>query len=120
MPRETTYGANHRGKLGALIEEHNTTLPGYSTDLNTLAQNFADSVNTTLGQGLDLNGLTPATNLFTYSAAAGAASSLATTAITPDQIAAALATAPGGNGNAVALAQLANAPISGGFTATQL
>jgi flagellar hook-associated protein 1 FlgK len=109
-----------RGSLGALLQEYNATLPGYLTDLNTLAQSFADSVNTALSQGVDQNGLPPATNLFTYGAATSGAATLAVTGITPDQIAAALPSAPGGNGNAIALTQLANTPISSGFTATQL
>jgi flagellar hook-associated protein 1 FlgK len=109
-----------QGSLGGLLVEHNTTLPGYLTDLNTLAQSFADSVNAALAQGVDQNGLPPATNLFTYNAVTGAASTLAVTGITSDQIAAALPSAPGGNGNAIALAQLGSKAISSGFTATQL
>jgi flagellar hook-associated protein 1 FlgK len=41
------------------------------------------------------------------------------TNITPEQIAAASAGAPGGNGNAIALAGLANTPAINGFTFTQ-
>ena len=110
---------NAGGSLGALIEEHNTTLPGYKTTLDTLARNFADTVNTTLSQGVDNSGNPPAVNLFTYDAVAGAAFTLAVTNITPNDIAAALPAAPGGNGNAIAMAQLANAPAAGGFTFTQ-
>ena len=44
---------------------------------------------------------------------------LSVTDITPDEIAAALPTAPGGNGNAIAIAQLASSPTVGGFTFTQ-
>jgi flagellar hook-associated protein 1 FlgK len=110
---------NAGGSLGALIDEKNTTLPGYMTDLNTLAQTFANTVNTALSQGIDKNGNPPAVNLFTFNAAAGAAFTLAVTNITPDDIAAALPAAPGGNGNAIAMAQLANAPVLGGFTFTQ-
>ncbi len=40
-------------------------------------------------------------------------------ALTPDQVAAALPSAPGGNGNAIAIAQLANQPVAGGFTFTE-
>jgi flagellar hook-associated protein 1 FlgK len=76
-------------------------------------------VNTALSQGIDKNGNPPAVNLFTFNAAAGAAFTLAVTNITPDDIAAALPAAPGGNGNAIAMAQLANAPVLGGFTFTQ-
>lgn len=106
------------GQLGALIQEKNTTLPGYLADLNVLAQSLADNVNGTLAGGVDQNGATPAVNLFNYSAG-GAASSIAVSNITPDQIAAASAGAPGGNGNAVALSQLATAPVVNGYTFTE-
>jgi flagellar hook-associated protein 1 FlgK len=106
------------GSLGALIQEKNTTLPGYQTGLNTLAQSLADTVNGQLGQGVDQNGA-PGAPLFTYNQGADAASTLAVNAsITPDQLAAASATAPGGNGNAVTLTQLATAPTVNGETFT--
>jgi flagellar hook-associated protein 1 FlgK len=107
------------GQLGALIEEKNTTLPGYLNSLNTLAQGFADTVNGALAQGVDKNGNPPAVNLFTYDPAVGAAFSLAAGAITPDQIAAALPTAPGGNANAIAIAALSTQPSFNGLTFTQ-
>ena len=106
------------GRLGALVEEKNTTLPGYLTDLNNVAVTFADNVNATLGQGVDRNGSPPPFGLFSYNAAAPAAT-LSVNPLNPDQIAAALATAPGGNGNAIALAQLSSAPVAGGFTLSQ-
>jgi len=107
------------GSLGALLGEKNTTLPGYMSSLNTLAQTFADSVNNALNQGIDQNGNAPTQDLFTYNAAQGAAFSMAVTPITPDQIAAALPSGPGGNGNAIAIAQLATQPVVNGFTFTQ-
>jgi flagellar hook-associated protein 1 FlgK len=108
------------GQLGALIEENNTILPGYMSALNTLAQTFADTVNNALSTGVDQNGNPPVNNLFSYNAASGAAYTLAVTpGFTPDQIAAALTSAPGGNGNALAIAQLATASSVNGFTFTQ-
>lgn len=106
------------GQLGALIQEKNTTLPGYLADLNTLAQSLADNVNTTLAGGVDQNGATPTVNLFNYSGG-NPASSIAVSNITPDQFAAASAGSPGGNGNAVALSQLATAPAVNGYTFTE-
>ncbi len=75
-------------------------------------------MNATLAGGVDQNGATPTTGLFTYDATNPSAT-LAVTNITPDQIAAASASAPGGNGNAVALSQLANATVTNGYTFTQ-
>lgn len=106
------------GNLGALIIEKNTSLPGYLADLNTLAQSFADTINAGLAAGVNQNGATPATNLFTYDAT-NPTNSLAVTGITPDQIAAASAGAAGGNGNAIAIARLANVSSVNGMSFTQ-
>lgn len=109
-----------QGQLGALIVENNTTIPGYVSSFNTFAQSLADTVNGQLSQGVDQNGA-PGAPLFSYDQSSDAASTIAVnTTITPDQIAAAAAGSPGGNGNAIALAQLANTPASSGFTLTQL
>jgi flagellar hook-associated protein 1 FlgK len=108
------------GQLGAQIQENNSTLPGYLSSLNTLAQTFADTVNNALSQGVDQNGNPPANNLFTYNTGGDAAYTLAVTpGFTPSQIAAALSSAPGGNGNALNVAQLATATALNGFTFTQ-
>ena len=108
-----------QGKLGALIQEKNTTIPGYMTDLNTFAQSLADNVNGQLAQGVDQNGGAPLTPLFSYSGPTNAASTLGVNNLTPDQIAAASAGAPGGNGNAIALAQMATSPQINGYSFTQ-
>lgn len=108
-----------QGKLGALIQEKNTTIPSYLADLNTFAQSIADTVNGQLAQGIDQNGNVPSTPLFSYDQSSNAASTISVNNITPDQIAAAATGAPGGNGNAVALAGLANSPQINGFTFTQ-
>jgi flagellar hook-associated protein 1 FlgK len=107
------------GQLGALIDDHNNTLPSYLSSLNTLAQSFADQVNTALDNGIDQNGAAPSTDLYTYNASQGAALTLATNPLTPDQIAAALPGAPGGNGNALIVANLANAQTVNGYTFAQ-
>jgi flagellar hook-associated protein 1 FlgK len=107
------------GQLGALLGEKNKTIPGYMDQLNTLAASFADNVNATLAQGVGRDGLPPPTGLFTYDPVVGAAGTLAVNPLTPDQVAAALPTAPGGNGNAIAMAQLANQPVANGFTFTE-
>lgn len=107
-----------QGQLGALIQEKNTTLPGYMNTLNTFAQSLADTVNGQLAQGVDENGDAGAP-LFSYGSASNAASTIAVTSITPDQLAAASTSSPGGNGNALSLAGLANTPSVNGFTFTQ-
>ncbi len=107
------------GQLSALIDDNNNVLPSYLSSLNTLAQTLADQVNSTLDNGVDESGAAPATDLFTYNATTGAALTLAVNPLTPDQIAAALPGAPGGNGNALNLAALQNAPVVNGFTFAQ-
>lgn len=108
------------GSLGGMLTESNSTLPGYLSQVNTVAQTFADQVNGQLAQGVDQSGAAPVNNLFTYDASAGAASTIAVNpSITPDQIAAGSAGSPGGNGNAIAVAGLANQPLVSGLTFTQ-
>ncbi len=79
------------GQLGSEVRTKNTTLPGYMSSLNMLAQTLADQVNTTLANGLDANGQAPTTDLFSYDAAAGAAFTLSVNPLTSDQLAAASA-----------------------------
>jgi flagellar hook-associated protein 1 FlgK len=107
------------GKLSALLDDKNNILPSYIQDLNTLAQSVADQVNTTLQNGIDQNGASPATDLFKYDANIGAAVTMGVNSLTPDQIAAALPGAPGGNGNALNLAALANGKNLNNYTFAQ-
>jgi flagellar hook-associated protein 1 FlgK len=104
------------GKLAAQLQEKNTVFPGYLAGLNTLAKEVSDQVNQKLAGGLDASGNTPAINLFSYDATFGAARTMKVTAITEDQIAAASAGSPGGNGNALDIADLLHAKAVNGFT----
>lgn len=108
----------HAGKLAGLFVVRGVALPSYVQDLNTLAQGLADRVNNTLANGVDKSGNPPAANLFTYDAAAAAAS-LRLNNLSPSDIAAALPGAPGGNGNALALAALGSAVTLNGYTFAQ-
>lgn len=107
------------GQLGAELNDNNNVLPSYVSGLNTLAQTLADQVNGALNNGIDENGASPTTNLFSYDSGGDAALTLTVNPLTPDQIAAATPGAPGGNGNALALAALANAPVVSGYTFAQ-
>jgi flagellar hook-associated protein 1 FlgK len=104
------------GQLGAELTVTNTQIPSYLSSLNTLAQTVADQVNTTLSNGVDQNGNSPATNLFSYDPTVGAAQTLSVNPLTPDQIAAALPGAPGGNDNALSLSALGSAQVINGET----
>jgi flagellar hook-associated protein 1 FlgK len=105
-----------KGELGAILEVRNVTVPGYQADLDRLASTLADRINGILAGGLDLNGNSPIANLFTYDPSQGAASTLALNNLSTDDLAAASSTAPGGNGNALELAKLANSKEIDGFT----
>lgn len=107
------------GRLAALLDVRNTTLPGYLNEINRLAESVADTVNTTLAAGLDMNGLPPTTNLFAYDSTIGAAVSITVNNLAPEDLALASAGAPGGNGNAIALAALDKAKVVGGLTFAQ-
>lgn len=107
------------GKLYALLQFRNVDIPSYKGQLDRLAQSVADEVNTLLSAGLDQSGQPPGVNLFTYDTTVGAAATLAVNAMTPDQLALASVTAPGGNGNALALSQLDRARPLDGFTFQQ-
>ncbi len=103
------------GGLNGLLETRNQLIPSYLGDLNRMAESFADRVNQVLAGGVDANGSAPLVDLFTYDSTVGAAASLRVNALEPWQLAAAESTAPGGNGNALALAALAESPeIDGG------
>jgi flagellar hook-associated protein 1 FlgK len=102
------------GQLGSLLQVTNSTIPsilGSSTQqgsLNTLAQSFADSVNSLFTSGQTANG-TPGTALFTYDASNGGANVAGSLTVDPsvtaDQLA--LGNATQSNGVANSLAQLA-------------
>jgi flagellar hook-associated protein 1 FlgK len=105
------------GQLGALLKIRNTTLPGYLSQLDTMAQRIVSAVNNQLAAGIDKNG-TAGTPLFT--GASGSSISV-NAAITADKIAAASAINPGGNDNALQLSALQNSTAVGlgAFTFTQ-
>ena len=108
-----------KGRLGAILDVRNSQIPSFSADLNRMAQAFADRVNTVLNAGLDINGQPPSINLFTYNATSGVAATLAVSSITPQELAAADVSAPGGNANALILAGLSSSREIDGYTFTQ-
>jgi flagellar hook-associated protein 1 FlgK len=104
-----------QGRLAAQLAFRNQTVPGLLSELNRLAAAIADRVNAILEAGLDREGQ-PGAALFAYDAPELAAATLRVTAIEPGQLAAATASAPGGNGNVLALMELAESPELDGFS----
>lgn len=104
------------GALTGQLDLRNRLLPSYVSDLNKLASSLAGEVNAVLVGGLDAQGFTPAMDLFTYDGTAGAAATFTMNPLEPYQLAAASTDAPGGNGNALALAALAHSKEVDGST----
>lgn len=107
------------GRLASLAALRNQLLPGYQQSLDRLAERFATEVNATLAAGVDQSGNPPAVDLFSFDATAGAARTLQITAITAAELALASPAAPGGNGNALALANLEQQRLVDGATFAQ-
>jgi len=106
------------GQLGSLLNTANVVMPQYLGDetqdgsLNTLAESFAQNVNTLLTNGLQSNGAA-GVPLFSWTNTTNVAQTLQVSSITPSQLA---AISPGppqvSNGVALALSQLAD-PTTG-------
>lgn len=107
------------GQVAGLVDIYNNKIPSYLANLDTLASTFADKVNQTLSQGLDLNGASPTQDLFGYNGAQGAAYTLQAIGLTPDQLALSGGTQPGGNATAIAVSQLADGQFIGNETFQQ-
>lgn len=107
------------GKVAGLVDVYNNKIPQYLDNLNTLAGTFADTVNQTLAQGLDLNGARPTQDLFGYNGNQGAAFTIQAISIPPEALALSSGSQAGGNANAVAISQLADGRFIGNETFQQ-
>jgi flagellar hook-associated protein 1 FlgK len=105
------------GSLGGILQARDQVLPTFTSDLDNLAYAIGTQVNTQNAAGLDGSG-NPGGAIFTLpGSAAGAAGSIALATSDPSTIAAAaVGEGATGNGNAIALAGLANGTIVGGKT----
>ena len=107
------------GDLGGVLQARDQLLPGYQSELDSLAYGIGTQVNQQNELGLDGSG-NPGAALFSLpSAQAGAATLIQMATTDPNAVAAA---GPGegsaGNTNATALADLSNANVAGGQTAS--
>lgn len=106
------------GKLGGYLNVRDTTITGYQSQLDTLAQSIITQVNTLHTGGFDING-DAGVSFFTGT---GAADIAVNAAILSDSgLVAAASTAaavPGDGSNALAIANLQNSLIMSGSTAT--
>ena len=100
------------GQLGGSIQTRDQVIPGYLTQLNTLAGQFASAFNAAQAKGFDSNG-NPGQNFFSVPAS-GAASGMTLSITSPSQIAISSDGSSGSNGNVANLsAALTNALPSG-------
>lgn len=110
---EGTLGNVANGELGALLTAVNTTLPGYLTQLDAVANSLRTTVNTQHALGLDANGAAGGQFFDNTGAGASGLTVLAAVIANPDLVAAAQAGGGVLDGeNARVMANFANA--SGG------
>lgn len=118
---DITSELGNGGKLGGYMDVRDTMVPAYRNQLDQLAFDIAQQVNSRHTAGTDLNGNT-GNNFFTpIGAVAGAAAALAVDpalAGDPSRIAASQTGAVGDNQVAEALAQLRTARVANGGTNT--
>lgn len=104
------------GQLGGAIEVRDQTIPGFLSQLNTLASQFAASFNAAQAQGYDSNGKTGG-NFFTVSSnPADAASSISVAITDPASLAISSDGSAGSNGNIVNLSAALTSTLPSGQT----
>ncbi|HVM91862.1 MAG TPA: flagellar hook-associated protein FlgK [Terriglobales bacterium] len=101
------------GTLGGTIQAVDTAIPNVLTQLNNLASQFADAINSAQAAGYDLNG-NQGQPLFSVVAGAGAAGSLSVAITDPSQIAASSDGTAGSNGNVANLLAVQTQALAGG------
>ena len=100
------------GSLGALLNYRDTQLEGSQTYIDELAVMLATEFNTILAAGTDLNGATPAQDLFTFDANNPGGSLSITAGFTPDKLAFGKDGSQGDNTNLKDLVQLASKELN--------
>src|SRR6185437_7499886 len=120
---ETATLTSTQGKLGGLVYLRDTTIPGYQTQLNTIAHTLIVQTNALQAGGTDVNGVTQTSGVGLDGSTgkpffSGTDASDIAVVVTAAQIAAAsTANAPGDNSNALKIAAMADdstlTPLSG-------
>jgi flagellar hook-associated protein 1 len=105
------------GQLGGAMQVRDTTIPTFKTQLNTLATQFADAVNTAQAKGFDSNG-NAGQSFFTLPAnAADAAAGIKVSLTDPAQVAASSDGSAASNGNVANLSAALTTNLPSGETA---
>jgi flagellar hook-associated protein 1 len=105
------------GILGGTIQVRDQDIPGLLNQLNTLASQFAASINTAQAAGYDVNG-NPGQALFSVTPGAGAAATFSLATTDPNAIAASSDGTSGSNGNIANLMAVESQPLPSGDTPT--
>ncbi|MDE3156039.1 MAG: flagellar hook-associated protein FlgK [Acidobacteriota bacterium] len=109
------------GQIGGLLQARDTNIPGYVSQLDTLAYTVVQQVNTLHAAGYDLNGTT-GTNFFTpLASSSGAAAAIAVNPAVvadPSKVAAGSTNSAGDNQTATAISALRDAKVLGGGSST--
>ncbi len=105
------------GQLGGAIQVRDQIVPGYLTQLNTLATQFGNAFNTAQAQGFDSNG-NPGQNFFTVPAT-GAAAGISVAITNPALVAISSDGSAGSNGNVANLSATLTTALPAGQTAAQ-
>jgi len=111
-------GSISGGKLGAVLEARDQTIPSMLGQLDDLASGLVTNLNAAHKLGYDLNGLQGG-NLFNPVTGPGAATNIAVAFSDPNLIAASSDANSGGNGNIANLTAVATQQISNGMTPIQ-
>ena len=117
-------GSIQGGRLSGLVQVRDVIVPNYQADLDTLASNVINQINTvhTGGTDLQIPPTSPALDFFNpVSGTAGAARAISVNAVIAGDaryIAAGRSGAPGDNANALALADLGNQRLLASGTQT--
>ncbi|MDP1569102.1 MAG: flagellar hook-associated protein FlgK [Vicinamibacterales bacterium] len=109
------------GTLGGLLHTRDTLIPGYKSDLDTLAHTLATEINALHSAGFDRAGVAAGNFFEPPAAVAGAAAGLRVEAALiadPSRVAAAAVASPGDNAQARAMANLRDGLVMNGGTAT--
>ena len=106
------------GDLGGLLQTRDVAIPGFLTQLDTLANGFATSFNAAQASGYDLSG-NPGGALFTVpSTVSGSAAAIALRTTNGSAIAASSDGSPGSSGNLAALTAVQSTAPAGGLSPT--
>ena len=103
------------GQLGGDLQVRDTVIPGLLSQIDTLASQFATSINVAQASGYDLNG-NAGQPIFSDTAGAGAASNLTVTMTDPSLIAASSDGTQGSNGNVANLLAVQTQALPSGET----